>query len=1282
MNKLFRTGLGLTLLTGSVCSALAAETLVITESSPAVSQNFDSMYANGAATLNLPDGWRVDRNLTAPRTINAWADASSEVMYEGGVSLASNAKNGTWNFGSSSTPSDRAIGGLSTTVANGTRCWSLLTAITNNATAPVSQLQIKYDIEKYRNGANAAGFDCQVYYSTDGSNWTSAGDNFKTHFSPDAETLGQEVVPISTTPSEGNLMVDVAAGKTIYLAWNVSVASGSSPDKAMGLAIDNIIVSATFASADDRFIYIENATGKNKLTIYSASPQLYGPVPGSRSAASKVVNGVTYNVWDMKGSAPYQLSVYAADKLLGSVNINPAQNTYLCASPSSVSVINDPDSYTGWVDPSIPPFVASGLYIRGEINSWGSPSDWEFSNEGNGIYALYNKTLSGQFKISDASWSSGKNYGSNGTNIMADETYNLVLDTDNNISCGTYIFTCSRIVLDLSGQTATLKLISSDDESDLTSVYVVGDFNKWNYMGTDGELKLDEESNLFKGRVVMRAGESGKSEWRLYQRLGRAGVWGASSDNAAPALSGTLTKGNTYNVISDPAAYDMTFDITTGKYTLTKVDSDPELLSLNPEKVTLVPTLPEKVKILSLNNSLIYYNDQAKVFNDIAAAMGKDASWTKHTLLGKTLQTHWDEGDGLAGDGTPGAKMMVRSEAWSHIILQEQTALPRTSLASFRASVKKWVDYIREYCPNPNAVIILPVNWAYAGDWDNFSDYNKIFLENYADVAQEMGVVLCPVGVAYENCFQKEGSTGVNKWFQDDRHPYMNATYMAAAMEFGLIYNIDPTTITYAPSSLSASEAASMRSYAKEALNGYDNAVDHHKKQIKFSSKLLDGFNMEVNSTDNTEFSIDGGGQIDQNGKFTSDGSLGSFTVTAKNGTFEKKSVITVANPVTVVATYPAVYINEENPTVSQNFDSMPAVAGSSMPEAWRIDKQTVGTRVIGSYGMANDSTTYVGGVSLPSNAKNGIYNFGENESQDRAVGGITTGVADGTRAINVYAHIANNGSKKFDRFSISYDVEKYRKGNNAEGFAVQMYYSYDGRNWENAGSKFKTFFEADNATEGYPEVPGEVRNVVDTLALNIGPDMDFYLGWNISVAAGDAAQGAMALALDNVEITALQPIVPETRYRIYVNNQTTWEALGLYAWSGSAAVSEIFGAWPGQAPIDEMEINGTTYQVFGLDVDGGNYNLIFNNWNNNKQLPDYNIDANRDYYFLIDDTKATEIDPSGIADVVKSAPANNNVYNLQGILVLKDADSSRINKLPGGIYIIAGKKVLLGQGK
>ena len=36
------------------------------------------------------------------------------------------------------------------------------------------------------------------------------------------------------------------------------------------------------------------------------------------------------------------------------------------------------------------------------------------------------------------------------------------------------------------------------------------------------------------------------------------------------------------------------------------------------------------------------------------------------------------------------------------------------------------------------------------------------------------------------------------------------------------------------------------------------------------------------------------------------------------------------------------------------------------------------------------------------------------------------------------------------------------------------------------------------------------------------------------------------------------------------------------------------------------------------LDTNGGNYHLIINNWNNGLQLPDYDIVADRDYYFTV----------------------------------------------------------------
>ena len=342
----------------------------------------------------------------------------------------------------------------------------------------------------------------------------------------------------------------------------------------------------------------------------------------------------------------------------------------------------------------------------------------------------------------------------------------------------------------------------------------------------------------------------------------------------------------------------------------------------------------------------------------------------------------------------------------------------------------------------------------------------------------------------------------------------------------------------------------------------------------------------------------------------------------------------------------------------------------------------------------------YSGGTSLPSNAKNGLWNFGATDGGDRAVGGITTGVDGGTRAVNVYAHLFNQSKKTLENVTVSYDIEKYRKGSNPAGFTVQLYYSIDGRNWTSAGDSFMTYLAPDGETAGYEDVPGETITVSNVLPATMGGMCDLYLAWNISVASGDAANAAMALAIDNFTISAQLPEVPTALHYIYVIDNTGWDSLGLYAWGDG----ELFGDWPGEAPIDEREIGGSVYKVFALDTDdGGTYNLIFNNWNNGKQLPDYTIKANRDFYFEIDETSVTEISPAGIGEGSKgskgskgsnaityrdgtiSAPAADSitVYSISGTAVAHaTGDRLDVNFLPTGAYIVKATGTTLSTTK
>ena len=203
-----------------------------------VAESFSSIGTSATATL--PTGWKVDKNTTS-RLVGSYAAAVTATERAGGANLTSSAGNGIYNFGSSDT--DRAIGGLSSSSAS--KSVNLYVALQNTGGTGIPNFTISYNAERYRNGSNAAGFSIQLYYSTDGVTWTSAGANFISSFAPNADNNGAAVVPIETLAvTSQTLPVAVSAGSTLYLAWNYSVTTGTTTSNAQAIGVSDISITA------------------------------------------------------------------------------------------------------------------------------------------------------------------------------------------------------------------------------------------------------------------------------------------------------------------------------------------------------------------------------------------------------------------------------------------------------------------------------------------------------------------------------------------------------------------------------------------------------------------------------------------------------------------------------------------------------------------------------------------------------------------------------------------------------------------------------------------------------------------------------------------------------------------------------------------------------------------------------------------------------------------------------------------------------------------------------
>ncbi len=93
--------------------------------------------------------------------------------------------------------------------------------------------------------------------------------------------------------------------------------------------------------------------------------------------------------------------------------------------------------------------------------------------------------------------------------------------------------------------------------------------------------------------------------------------------------------------------------------------------------------------------------------------------------------------------------------------------------------------------------------------------------------------------------------------------------------------------------------------------------------------------------------------------------------------------------------------------------------------------------------------------------------------------------------------------------------------------------------------------------------------------------------------------------------------------HKIYINNQTGWDALGLYAWGDN--LPELFGGWPGKTDYTTETVNGVEYAVFSYESENQEYHLILNNAGGGSQIDGPAIITGKDFFFIVSESGWTE---------------------------------------------------------
>ncbi|MDE7427415.1 MAG: starch-binding protein [Muribaculaceae bacterium] len=166
--------------------------------------------------------------------------------------------------------------------------------------------------------------------------------------------------------------------------------------------------------------------------------------------------------------------------------------------------------------------------------------------------------------------------------------------------------------------------------------------------------------------------------------------------------------------------------------------------------------------------------------------------------------------------------------------------------------------------------------------------------------------------------------------------------------------------------------------------------------------------------------------------------------------------------------------------------------------------------------------------------------------------------------------------------------------------------------------------------------------------------------------------------------VDPIEPPVEEGDWVVYFDNKNNWSTVNAYAWNGS---TQYFGAWPGKAMTETVNIGGKTYLTITIPNAKAGTEIIFNNGQGTQTADLECIDG---HIYGPDGSHF-----SGVAAVTE---VSLNVYTAGGKLYIESpeatkvavvrVDGSFINldvnpgvntvELPRGFYVVAGKKVVL----
>ncbi|MGB9072395.1 MAG: hypothetical protein WCC22_06960 [Terriglobales bacterium] len=195
------------------------------------------------------------------------------------------------------------------------------------------------------------------------------------------------------------------------------------------------------------------------------------------------------------------------------------------------------------------------------------------------------------------------------------------------------------------------------------------------------------------------------------------------------------------------------------------------------------------MRVLFIGNSYTYFNDLCRLVSElsVSAHETRPVEAEMEVSGGATLKSHWDGGKALKA---------LRRGGWDYVVLQEQSTLEGSTVmdgipqVNDPATFKSYARLFDVEIKKADAKTVFFLTWARQNDPNSL----RALVDAYVSIAQELGAIVAPVGIAWRNALQRDPNLEL---FQRDKaHPTAIGSYLTACVFYATFYGKTPEGLT------------------------------------------------------------------------------------------------------------------------------------------------------------------------------------------------------------------------------------------------------------------------------------------------------------------------------------------------------------------------------------------------------------------------------------------------------------------------------------------------------